>query len=375
MKALCLSTSKNRPLRLCLVALFFISFIDPSAGQCGNTLGIRSYDTLLTGPGYVTYTITFPKWNPDSGTLLSVKLTALVNQQYSFTLKNADLTPSIYTLLVGRYDAISSPVMSLPYSSTTEQTIGVYSLDPGASVSRAPFTLLQNYASTDSITDQVAAFAGSGSLSFVYAPISYSDVHTNNNSSYSYGAAATDSIHFSMSYQYCKTSVLASSLISFAAQPQAPSVVRLSWTMANEEPGRSYEVQQSGDGVHFTSVASLPAVAGGTGTADYAYTWTMPAIPAAASSPGVQAGAPADWYFRLKIDDANGGTAYSGDQDRNPGFGRRQRHEALSRSRNGFREYRSPFHGWGRRECRGQCCGSRRECRGQYGGNRPERRQ
>lgn len=269
-----------------LILILFLSSGLRSAGQCGNTPGVRSYDTLLTGPGYGTYTISFPKWNPDSGALLSVKLSALVNQQYSFTLKNADLSPSIYTLLVGRYDEISSPVMSLPFSTTTEQTIGAYSLNPGASVSRTPFTLLQNYASTDSITDQVATFAGSGSLSFVYAPITYSDVHTNNNSSYSYGAAAADSIHFSITYQYCKTTVLSSSLISFTAQPQAPSFVQLSWIMANEVAGRGYEVQQSVDGIHFTSVGSLVS-AGGPGNADYHYDWN---------------GSPGKWYFRLKIE-------------------------------------------------------------------------
>ena len=73
----------------CLGILLFFGSGLPSAGQCGNTLGVRSYDTLLTGPGYGVYAVSFPKWNPDSGTLVSVTLTALVSQQYSFTLKNA----------------------------------------------------------------------------------------------------------------------------------------------------------------------------------------------------------------------------------------------------------------------------------------------
>jgi hypothetical protein len=307
LKAFSQAIPKNRPLRLCLAALFFISSIGPSAGQCGNTFGSRTYDTLITGPGYGAYTLTFPKWNPDSGTLVSVKLSATVTQQYAFTLKNADLMPSVYTILVGRYDEFSGPAMGTTFSNTTERNIGIFALPPNTSVTRAPFAFLQNYTNSDSITAAVAPFAGTGNLSFVYAPITYTDVHANNNASYSYNASAGDSIHFSISYQFCGAALLASSLINFSAMPEDPSTVELSWTMANEEAGRSYEVQESQDGVHFSSVGALSSIGGGTGNVDYRYAW---------SPPGGQAGGignPANgkWYFRLKIDAADGRSGYS----------------------------------------------------------------
>jgi hypothetical protein len=298
-KALNLPFLKKWILALCLGIAYFFCSAFPSAGQCGNTLGSRSYDTLVTGPGYGTYSVSFPKWNPDSGALISVKISAIVSLQYSFTLKNADLMPSLYTINVGRYDQISSPAMSSMYTNITEQSIGAYALNPGASVSRPPFSFLANYANIDSITDQVAPFVGTGSLSFVYAPITYTDVHTNNNASYSFAAAATDSIHFSVSYQYCSIGLLASSLIRFAAVLQDPSTVQLSWTMANEQGGRHYEVQESTDGLNFTSVGELSSVTGGTGTMDYQFPWSLPTA------------TQHKWFFRLKIDAVDGRSSYS----------------------------------------------------------------
>lgn len=315
------SRRKKGWLSFCLGIFFSLAGISQSIAQCG-TPGSRTYDTLVTGPGYGNYTLNFPKWNPDSGALMSVRISAMVSLQYGFTLANADLLPSLYTVMVGRYDQISSPAMSPMYSNITQQSMGAYSLNPGASVTKPPFVLLSSYANVDTITGSVASFIGPGSLSFVYSPITFTDVHTNNNASYSFAASASDSIHFSVSYQFCTVGLLASSLIRFTALPQEPSTVQLSWTMANEEAGRVYEVQQSVDGLDFTTAGSLPAVPGGTGNADYVYDWSLPGG-AIGSGPGAgvgagQAGAgyaatgtPRKWYFRLKIDAADGRMSYS----------------------------------------------------------------
>jgi hypothetical protein len=287
------------------MGVLLLLWAQSSAGQCGSNLGTRSYDTLLTGIGYGNYTINFPQWNADSGTLISVRIRAVVNLQYGFTLTNADITPSIYTVLVGRYDQITSPAMTSMYDSIIEVNMGAFPLSPGASVSRPPFNFLQNYTNTDSITGQIASFIGTGALTFAYSPITYSDVHTNNNSSYSFSATAKDSIHFSITYQFCNIGVLASSLIRFIAAPSAPSAALLSWTMANEEKGRQYEIEHSEDGLNFTTVASMPSLASGVpgnadyGNADYTYTDHLPS------------GTQGKWYFRLKIEYGQGGFTYS----------------------------------------------------------------
>jgi hypothetical protein len=292
-------------LTLCIGMILHFS----SLAQCANNMATRSYDTVLTGIGYGSFSIRFPKWNPDSGLLASVKISARVSVQYGFTLKNADIISSVYSLWVGREDQFSSPSMNSDYDNTTEQKIGVFPLDPGNSIVKAPFTFLDNYVNTDSITG-TAPFLGTDSVSFTYSPITYTTLHTNNNSSYSYSAAARDTVHFSLTYLYCKGGgvVLAANLTRFEAGLQGPATVHLDWSSVNEVEGRQYAVQRSQDGQHFTTVAFLPAVnfSGGTdaggsassGAVDYNYDDHLPA------------GATGKWYYRLQLTDP-GSSVYS----------------------------------------------------------------
>jgi hypothetical protein len=277
-----------------------------AVAQCANNLGSRSYDTTFTGIGYGNYTIRVPKWNPDSGLLVSVKVSAVVSVQYGYTLKNNDQVSSIYTLSVGREDFISSPAMLHPYDNDVAQRIGVIPLDPGLSQTRVLSPFMTDYVNSDSIADDVAPFLGADSVQFTYSPITYSDLRTNNNSSYAYHATVADVMKFSVSYLYCKSSViLATDLNSFSAVLAAPATVRLRWTSAVEAAGRRYEVQRSKDGRQFMTVGTLPAVAASGGGGDYHYTDYLPV------GAGVMAVTGNKWYYRLRLDDP-GGAGYSG---------------------------------------------------------------
>ena len=44
------------------------------SAQCTNNLGTRTYDTSLVSNGFNIFSLTFPKWSPDSGLLVSVKI-------------------------------------------------------------------------------------------------------------------------------------------------------------------------------------------------------------------------------------------------------------------------------------------------------------
>jgi hypothetical protein len=275
------------------------------AAQCVNNLGTRAYDTALTGIGYGYYTIRVPQWSPDSGQLVSVKVSVLVSVQYGYTLKNVDVNPSIYTLSVGREDYISSPAMLHPYDNDMEQKIGVVPLAAGASMTQGLFPFMNDYVNSDSITDNVTPFLGTDSISFTYSPITWSDLHTNNNSSYAYHATVQDAMKFSVSYLYCKSGIiLATDLTRFTAVLSAPATVQLSWSSAAEADGRRYAVQRSQDGQHFTTVGTLSATGsagalqGNRGVGDYRYTDYLPAAVGD------------NWYYRLRIDDP-GGLRYS----------------------------------------------------------------
>jgi hypothetical protein len=293
-----------------------------SSGQCGNNLSVSTYDTVITGIGYGNFHFSFPQWRPDSGTLISVKVNALVSLGYSFTLKNVDIAPSVFTLHVGRTDRITSPSMAT-YENLVDRYIGDYPLDPGSSVSVPPFYIMDKYSNTDSITTAVAPFTGFDSVRFTYSPMTYTDLRTSNNSSYSFHAIVPDTVRFSVTYLHCPGMTLATSLTRFAIDPEGPAALRLRWTIENEESGRSYEIEAGRDGQHFTAIGSLPSVTGNNNVVDYQYGYSLSGTPGAPGAGAAPGGGPAatwgKWYFRLKMNDGHGGWSYSGVREFDPG--------------------------------------------------------
>jgi hypothetical protein len=85
--------------------------------QCSNGLSTHTYDTTLTSNGFGVYAINAPQFSPDSGTLVSVKISAVVSSQYGFTLKNASNANASYSLTLGQDDQVSGAALSSPYSS------------------------------------------------------------------------------------------------------------------------------------------------------------------------------------------------------------------------------------------------------------------
>lgn len=302
---------KNLRLALCCVACA-LSPVPGAFAQCAGNLGSRSYDTVVSGPGYGVYNLSFPRWSPDSGLLVSVKINANVSVQYGFTMKNADVSASVYTLWVGREDQFTSPALNHVFDSTKEVLIGNYSLAPGESVTENSWPFMDRFNYSDSIVSNIVPFQGVGRVSFVYSPITYTTLHTNNNSSYNYHATASDLVHFSITYLYCRSGgVLASDLFRFTAVPVAPACVKLDWAVGSEVSGRVYEVQRSRDGLAFTTVGSLSSDAGGglvSGMVDYGFTDRLTGP--GRVGPDLDRGIGGKWYYRLRIT-GPGGVFYS----------------------------------------------------------------
>jgi Secretion system C-terminal sorting domain len=297
-------------------------------GPNGTTLSYRSYDIPLSGTGYGTYNLSFPQWNPDSGTLAAVRIRALVTVQYGFTLKDVDVVPSSYTVSAGREDQFLSPALTTPYNNIFQQTIGTYPLNPGNSMTKSSFAFMDNYANTDSITENIAPFQGVDSVSFTYLPITYTDILTNNNSSYYYSAHVLDTVQFSLTYFYYPGTVLGINLTDFSALLVDQSTVQLAWTAVNEPAGRQYEIQAGRDGQQYATV-SAPILAGaGGGVAGGPQNGAGGSQSAAGGSQNAGGdrqdaasyqqdyklpfGSQGKWFFRLKITDAGGNISYSG---------------------------------------------------------------
>ena len=241
--------------------------------QCSNGFSARTYDTSLSSNGFAMFTINAPQWSPDSGTLVSVKLSAAVSSQYGFTLTNNDPQTANYSLTLGQEDMISGTGLSTPYTNVMSQFVNTYPLASGQVVSQTPFAFLNNHISSDSITSNVAPFLGTGQVTMNYMSFTYTDLSTINNSTYSYSANISNNIKFSVQYLYCTggNAVLAANLTRFSATLTAPHTSLLSWAAVNETANRIYDVQRSGNGKDFSTITSVTAQGDASG-ADYNYT-------------------------------------------------------------------------------------------------------
>lgn len=276
-------------LLLCLGAILHLH----TQAQCANNLGTRTYDTTLVSNGFNIFNLSFPSWSPDSGLLVSVKLTSEISSQYSFTLKNMDAQPATYQLMVGQQDQFMSPQLLSPLIHiTAPRLLGSYPLAPGETTVQGPIPFLDKQIESDSITG-VAPFLGSGSVSISYMSFTFTSLSTINNASYAYGATVNNNMHFSLQYLFCRGDVtLAAGITGWNAELEGASTARLDWSAVNESTGREYHIQRSGDGVHFSTIGTVAARDGN-------YTWTD-ALP----------GGQSDFYYRLEVAD-NGSISYT----------------------------------------------------------------
>jgi hypothetical protein len=264
--------------------------------QCLAPYQSISFDTLVIGNGNGTHLLNLSQFDPAMGTLISTQIHAYVSLNYGFTLENSDSIPGNFSVSVVRSDQIQSSALPITYSNIMDTAIGTYNLNPGESVSMAPYTILYRYDNSDSIYQNQVDFLGSGSVLFKYNPLTYTNLIGTN--SYLYGATANDTIRFSVTYYYCSNITLSASLTHFTAQKADNWHIALEWTTDNEQRGRIYEIQKSPDGTDFTTVGRVGSGANGQ-IENYYFDY-----PTALAENG-------RIYFRLNIRDASGNSAYS----------------------------------------------------------------
>lgn len=290
-----LSALKNGCLAISLATGLHVA----AQAQCNaSTLSTTTYDTALISNGFGTYNLSFPQFSPDSGTLVAVRLTATVNSQYGFTLRNADSVATTYALTLGQQDLISGPQLSVPYSNVTTQSMGSYSLNSNQSVTKTPFNLLTNYVASDTVTT-ISPFLGGGQVSLNYQSFTFSNVSAVNNAAYYYSAGINTNVTFSVQYQFCRGGVvLATGLTTWTANLAGANSVELNWAAANEVAGRQYVIQRSSDNLTYNDIATLNATVD-EGSATYSYPDELPAS------------ADSSWNYRLQIHDTSGAVTYS----------------------------------------------------------------
>jgi hypothetical protein len=286
---------------MCVALLAGLALGQSAEAQPTGNQVTRALDTALSSDGFGIFHVQFPQFNPDSGTLVSVHISALTNTMYGFTLRDADSVSSTYALSVGIQDEFSGPALPATYSNVTNQSLGSFPLTPGSGVTQAPVSLLQNNTSTDTVT-AVTTFLGTGQVSLRYQAFTFTNLNSTNNAPYYYSAGIANTITFSVKYLYRPAGILPVDLTAWSAVPMGPRTVQLSWAAADETAGRQYMIQRANDNINFQDIATVPATADGS-AAQYHYPDELP--------PSGDNPANSSWYYRLAIQDATGPVTYS----------------------------------------------------------------
>ncbi|HLK30402.1 MAG TPA: T9SS type A sorting domain-containing protein [Puia sp.] len=278
---------------VCFAGCILMIAASSATAQCSSLRNL-TYDTIIIGTGNDTHTISLPQFDPSIGTLASAKINSTISVNYGFTLKNVEAVQRDFAVSVGRYDHFSSSALSSAFTNLVDTSIGDFILNPGDSVTKAPYTVLYQYSQNDSITNDVVNFLGSNSVSFDYKPITYTILTGSN--VYYYSATANDTIHFSVTYYYCDNSILPDNNLSFSANRENKEKIQLNWSTKDSQNAVVYEIQKGITNTHFSSIGS---VLGDNNTDKYLYHYLI---------------GPNDngkLYFRLKIIYPSGAVKYS----------------------------------------------------------------
>lgn len=286
---------------VCFAVLTGMTLGQVVKAQSPGNLGTQTYDTSLASDGFGIFHVQFPQFNPELGTLMSVRISAKTNTMYGFTLKNADSISANYALTVGIQDEFSGPALPATYSNVTNQSLGNFPLAAGAEVTQAPVSLLQNHVSTDTLA-AVSTFLGSGQVGLRYQAFTFTNLNSADNAAYYYSAGISNSMTFSVQYQYQPAGILPTDLTAWSAVPFGPRNVQLSWTATDETAGRQYVIQRGSDAGSFRDIATVPAAADGN-TAQYHYPDELPLTGDNATNN--------NWFYRLQVRDATGQMTYS----------------------------------------------------------------
>ena len=289
-----------------LVVAFFLlmsAFFQLHA-QCSASLKNVSYNTVLNGTGNNSWGFLFPQFNPSQGTLIAVSIKANISLGYSFSLENNSASSVVYNVSVKRSDSISSSNLSSPLNNITSQNYGSFNLSASDGVSgsgsdhtsQVKTMLLNNFLISDSVISNVVPFIGTSYAVFNYNPATITTV--SGSSSYSFTSSANDTMHFSLTYYYCNTVLLSTTITDLTASKQNDKTIKLSWTTQNELANRIYVIQKSDDGISFSETDSIRSIIENI-SSDYSDNYFI------STSDRNKI------YFRLKIIDENGDISYS----------------------------------------------------------------
>lgn len=241
--------------------------------------------------------ITFPRFNPSTGTLNCISLLANITAVANLGIRNRDSLQRDYEFLYTQAISVSGPGGMFANANAT-QTYGPSTLEPygsaGDSVHYGPDTPFLNRKLSRTISN-VSAYMGTGNVTLNFNNTGSTLLLQGSNN---YQATITTFAwgEFRLVYYWCRTSVLASGIRNFTATKKDRQIV-LQWIYENEPAGNQYDIELSRDGYNFTSVATRNGSTGAQGLVKYDHQYA--------------AGSEEKLFFRVKATRAAGGVQYS----------------------------------------------------------------
>ncbi len=243
-------------------------------------------------------TISFPRFNPSTGTLSCVRISANITTVASLGIRNLDSSDRIYRF---RYtqDVILDGPGGLFSFATIDRIYGPQPLNKyntGVdSVLWGPDTTFNSRLITDQTSGSAAFLGATGTVNFDFTNTGSTTLLQGSNNyrstvqTYALGS-------FRLAYYWCPNSVLSSGMRNFSVVRDGRNI-SLRWITDNEKLSNRYTIEISRDGRSFETVDARTAMTTGTARYDYSF---------APSSPEQ-----GRVYFRIRQANAQGRLAYT----------------------------------------------------------------
>ncbi|MGB8194888.1 MAG: choice-of-anchor E domain-containing protein [Chitinophagaceae bacterium] len=242
--------------------------------------------------------ITFPKFNPSTGTLNCISLIADITAVANLGIRNRDSMQRDYEFLYTQAISISGPG-GLFANANSSRNYGPNTLEPygmaGDSIHYGPDTPFLNRRLSRNITN-VSPYLGTGNVTMNFNNTGSTLLLQGSNN---YQSTITTFAwgQFRLVYYWCHASVLASGIKGFTAVKKDKQIV-LQWIYENEPSGNTYTIELSKDGYNFNPVANRNGSTGAQGLIKYDHQY----------QPGSN---DEQLFFRIKATKSNGGIQYS----------------------------------------------------------------
>ena len=287
---------------VCLTAMFMFSSIRSEAQcSCANGNPVDSLKQTVRRTGILPFSQAIPinKMDPSLGTLTCVVGRATVFTVVTIEIVNRDSTDRVtYQYNYTRTTSLTGPGLNV--SASAPRIYGPFELgqagtDPDTVATFGPDTMFNYRVIRQQTSSSLGSYTGTGTVNLTYNNSAISGFVIGNSNNQTTISDFSD-VTIEVVYYFCPLQILSTQLGNFTVSGSQEGIL-LSWRNATEEDGSSYEVEVSGNGRDFRSLAKLSGK--GKGSQQYNLTDRPGATP------------PKKLYYRLSITDVRGRVSYS----------------------------------------------------------------